>query len=143
MEKKLSVCRDYEDIIELPRHVSKTHPPMPVSERAAQFSPFAALTGYDDAVREMGRQTKERIELNEDVKQDLNEKLLMLKELLEGNQKTPNISITYFVPDERKSGGSYVTASGAVKKLDEYRRIVVMEDGNTIPVDEIAGIDMV
>lgn len=137
LKNKLGGCVGFEDIVGLPRHVSKVHPPMPVSDRAAQFSPFAALTGYGDAVRETGRLTEERREIDEDVKQELDEKMLELKEALAKGRKLPELSITYFVPDGKKSGGTYLTLSGKVEKIDEYGRFVKMWDGSRIPVDEI------
>lgn len=128
----------YDDIINLPHHVSSTRPHMSAHDRAAQFSPFAALTGYEAAVKETARLTDERIELNDDMKAALNEHLLIIQEQLD-NQ--PQISITYFQPDKIKDGGTYILATGCVKKLDQYKRIVVMIDGTKIPIDDIIGIN--
>lgn len=130
----------YEDIIHLPRHVSKRHPPMPIAERAAQFSPFAALTGFEDAIRETGRLTDERPELNEDEKLILNEKLLILKERA-ADPDQPEVAVTYFKPDERKAGGAYRTVRGRVKKIDGYEGILKMEDGTGIPVADITALE--
>ena len=94
---------NYDDIIDLPHHVSETHPPMSRADRAAQFSPFAALTGYDAAVRETARMTERRIELDEGVKAELNARLNCILEHL---SEHPQVSITYFMPDEKKSGGA-------------------------------------
>lgn len=128
----------YDDIINLPHHVSMKHHHMSKSDRAAQFSPFAALVGHGDAIKETARLTIERIELDEYIKEDLNHRLQIVADT---TKEQPKISITYFMPDDKKSGGAYVTYSGAVKKIDEYKRIVVMTDGTVIPVDEIINID--
>lgn len=128
----------YDDIIHLPHPVSKTRPQMPIADRAAQFSPFAALTGHEAAIKETARLTKQRIELSEDEKRILNEKMLMLTENIKQHAK---ISITYFKEDERKEGGSYLCAEGCVKKIDEYKRSVMMSDGLQIPMEDIFDID--
>lgn len=124
----------YDDIINLPHHVSSVHPQMPIIDRAAQFSPFAALTGYEEAIDETARLTDDYIELDESKKELLNEKLLQLKCTVEENKE---ISVTYFLPDEKKRGGAYVTVTGCVKKIDEYRRLIWMKDGTDIPIDRI------
>lgn len=129
---------NYDDIIDLPHHVSAKHPHMPISDRAAQFSPFAALTGYSSSIRETARLTDERIELDEYIKDDLSHRLQAVADSI---KEQPQISITYFKPDVKKSGGSYVTAISAVKKIDEYEQVVVMTDGTLIPVGEIISID--
>lgn len=128
----------YDDIINLPHHVSKTRPQMPIGDRAAQFSPFAALTGHDDAVKETARLTEERIELDESMKDALNHKLQIIAYHIKDK---PHVEITYYKPDEMKEGGAYVTASGAVKKIDEYQRIVIMDNSIVIPIDDIANIN--
>jgi hypothetical protein len=128
----------YDDIINLPRHVSTTHPHMTAIDRAAQFSPFAALTGYDAAIKETARLTDERIELDEYSTNALNDRLQIIAERI---VEQPEIAITYFQPDTMKSGGSYVTAASAAKKIDEHKRIVMMTDGTAIPMDEIVGIE--
>ena len=132
------MTRTYDDIIHLPHHVSTTHPHMAVSDRAAQFSPFAALTGYDAAIKETARLTDERVAIDEYMKDVLNNKLRII---LDRIKEHPKIAITYFQPDEKKNGGSYVTTSGTVKKINEYERIVVMTDDTEIPIDEISSID--
>ena len=128
----------YDDIINLPHHVSTTHFPMPMIDRAAQFSPFAALVGYDDAVKETARLTDDKIKLDEDTLAILSERLRMIKDWL---PNCPIIQITYFKQDEKKAGGTYITKSGRVKKIDEYKRIVFMQDGVEIPIEEIVSID--
>lgn len=128
----------YDDILNLPHHVSASRPHMPAADRAAQFAPFAALTGYDAAVRETARQTDARLELDECEKEALNDKLRVLDEHL---GSAPEVTVTYFRPDDRKAGGAYVTVSGAVRKIDGYARVVVLADGGRIPIDEIAGLD--
>lgn len=128
----------YEDIINLPHHEPTTRQRMPRINRAASFSPFAALTGYDDAVKETARLTSERIELDEGTKEILNDKLRIA---LEKADEQPEISITYFLPDTRKSGGAYVTVKAVIKRIDEYERLVIFTDKSTIPIDEIYGIE--
>lgn len=131
----------YDDIIRLPHHVSGSHPPMPAAERAAQFSPFAALTGFEEAVRETGRLTESRAELDEDMKELLNEKLERLRLLQAESGEMPWAAVTYFRPDEKKDGGAYVTVTGQVKRVDEYERALVLRDGEKIPLGEIAGVE--
>lgn len=131
---------NYDDIIGMPHHVSAVHPQMSRIDRAAQFSPFAALTGYSEAIRETGRLTEERVELDEDVKEILDEKLRMLQHQIEEHDY-PEAAIAYFLPDNRKEGGSYVTVSGRVKKIDGYGQAVVMMDGTRIPIKDIVGVE--
>lgn len=128
----------YEDIIHLPHHVSATRPQMSMSDRAAQFSPFAALTGYDEAIKETGRLTDDRIELDENTRTALDIKQAYLAENINIH---PEISIIYFLPDTKKDGGEYVTATGSLKRIDEYERMLIFVDGRKIPMDEIANID--
>ncbi len=122
----------------LPHHVSATRPHMLAIDRAAQFSPFAALTGYGDAIKETARLTGERVELDEYMKDVLSIRLQIIADQL---KEHPKIAITYFQPDEKKNGGTYVTVSGRAKKIDEYERVVVMTDGTRVSIDEIASID--
>lgn len=133
------MTKTYDDIIHLPHHVSATHPHMAAIDRAAQFSPFAALTGYDAAVKETARLTDKRVELDESMKEALSNNLQMIADRL---KEHPEIAITYFQPDAKKNGGAYVTVINTVKKIDVYERIVVMTDGKVIPVDEIISIDI-
>ena len=121
-----------------PHHVSKTRPQMPMSDRAAQFAPFAALTGYDAAIKETGRLTDERIELDVEVLSALDMKYQLLMEALD---EAPEVIITYFRPDERKAGGKYVSAVGAVKKIDDFERRITMQDGAKIPMNDVLSIE--
>ena len=130
--------RKYNEIMGLPHHVSKTRPQMPMSDRAAQFAPFAALTGYDAAIKETGRLTDERIELDVEALSALDMKYQLLMEALD---EAPEVTITYFRPDERKAGGKYVSAVGAVKKIDDFERRITMQDGVKIPMDDVLSID--
>ena len=127
----------YDDIINLPHHVSKKHPQMSIDARSAQFAPFAALTGYNDAVKETARLTSKRIELDEEQKIILDSKLQIIQKEL---QNTPKVIITYFMPDSKKDGGEYVTVTGIVKKIDEYKHIIILEDKTEIPILEIVDI---
>ena len=124
----------YDDILDLPRPKSK-HEPMPMSDRAAQFSPFAALTGYGDAIDETARLTDARIELSEEERAELDYKQQYLATL-----DSPTVTVTYFVPDERKTGGAYVTHTGVLKRVDEVERMVVFKDGLRVPLDEVMDI---
>ena len=128
----------YDKIMGLPHHVSKTRPQMPMSDRAAQFAPFAALTGYDAAIKETGRLTNERIELDVEALSALDMKYQLLMEALD---EAPEVTITYFQPDERKAGGKYVSAVGTVKKIDDFERRITMRDGTRIPMDDVLSID--
>lgn len=130
--------RQYDDILYLPHHVSTTHPHMPVSERAAQFSPFAALTGHQEALRETARLTDAKRELDEHAKNILDQKLQLL---LEMSADTPSVTLTYYKEDSKKSGGSYHTVSGLLRKLDLSRRTLLLQDQLPIPIDDIFDID--
>ena len=135
--KQDNVSNKYADIINLPHYISKTRPQMSISDRAAQFSPFAALTGYDAAIEETGRLTDSFIELDENSKSILNEKLqLIVKHIKE----QPKVTITYFKPDEKKEGGAYVDIIGFVKKIDDYEQCVVMKDRTKIKIEMICNI---
>ena len=128
----------YDEIMGLPHPVSKPRPQMPRSDRAAQFAPFAALTGYDAAIKETGRLTDERIELDVEALSALDMKYQLLMEALD---EAPEVTITYFQPDERKAGGKYVSAVGTVKKIDDFERRITMRDGTRIPMDDVLSID--
>lgn len=128
----------YEDMLELPHPVSKTHPQMPRRDRAAQFAPFAALTGYEEAVREAARITEEKMILDEDSKEQLDWKLRCLQEKV---KEKPTITVTYFLKDEKKKGGKYVTVTGVLKKIDSYTHQFVLENGEEIPVEDIVSLE--
>ena len=127
----------YADIINQSRPVSSKHPPMSMLNRAAQFSPFAALTGYDATVKETARLTDEKIVLDEYAKSMLSDKLQMIAEHIDD---LPEVTFIYFVPDKKKSGGAYVSVTGQVKEIDEYERVVRLCDGLKIPTRQIFGI---
>lgn len=127
----------YDDIINLPHHVSAAHPHMPMSDRAAQFSPFAALSSYGDAVKETARLTSDRIELAEDARAALEQKLCLLVDTIPNSL---TVTITYFLPDKKKAGGTYADISGVVKRIDDVERIVIMQDGRRIAIADIIDI---
>lgn len=128
----------YEDIIHLPHHVSPRRPQMSLHDRAAQFAPFAALTGHEEAVKESARLTEEKIELDENEKQLLDQKLQYIREHLTDETK---VMITYFEPDCKKAGGKYLEHDGIVKKIKEYDNLIIMENGTEIPITDILKID--
>ena len=128
----------YDDIIDLPHHVSPYRPKMSLSDRAAQFSPFAALTGYEAAVEETARLTETKTEISEDMKTLLNEKIQIIIDNLD---RYPEVIITHFVPDKKKSGGAYVDVAGIVKAVDTYERRILMADKTSIPIDQIREIE--
>ncbi len=129
---------EYDDIIQLPHHQSKTRKRMSVSDRAAQFAPFAALTGHDDAVKETARLTEGYVELDEYEQEELNRKLLYLQEHLD---EKPRVTVTFFVPDAKKSGGAYRVFSGTVKKLLQFEGVLITDDETEIPIGEIVEIE--
>ncbi|NMA84347.1 MAG: YolD-like family protein [Epulopiscium sp.] len=137
MNDDLNDVNRYDDIINLPHHESKTHPRMSKLNRAAQFSPFAALTGYDMAIKEAARLTYKRIELDETEKSVLDEKMRIIQDTLSSK---PEITITYFQPDEKKLGGAYLSITGIVKKIDGYNRSILMQDGTRIGIEDIISI---
>ncbi len=128
----------YDDMLYLPHHVSPTRPRMCAIDRGAQFSPFAALVGYDSVIEETARLTQQKVELTEGAQWALNEKLRMLSELA---SDSPVVSITYFAPDLRKQGGAYVKNVGIVRKMDTVQKLIVMKDGTIIPMDDILSIE--
>ena len=129
----------YDDILNMPHHVSNSHPHMSMHDRAAQFSPFAALVGYDDAVKETARQTNEKQELTADKITDLNQKIAFLTE---NADERPEITIEYFIPDEKKTGGKYVTLSGNFRRIDEYSHNMIFTSGEEIPLNDIFEIEL-
>lgn len=124
----------YADIIEHPHHISSTRPQMPMADRAAQFSPFAALTGYADVIRETARLTDRKIELDETMRAALDARYQLLIAALDSE---PEVQFTYFVPDERKSGGAYRTVKGVAAKIDEFARRITLTDGTVLPIDDV------
>ena len=128
----------YDDIIDMPHHVSKTRPQMSMHDRAAQFSSFAALVGFDSMIEEIERLTHTKVELDEAAKAILNEKLNLIDQNITLH---PEIRIVYFLPDERKEGGEYVSHIGTVKKIDSFLRTVIFSDSVKIPIEDIYMID--
>lgn len=124
----------YDDIIDLPHPISTRHPHMPISDRAAQFAPFAALNGYEAAIQETARLTDRKVDQEEDAKALLEQKLQLL---LHTAQSHPQITVTYFLPDARKSGGAYITATGQFRNIDPISRHLLLKDGRRIPLDDI------
>ncbi len=128
----------YKDMLYMDRPVSKRHEPMPLENRAAQFAPFAALTGYDDAVEETGRLTTRKIELSEEMKAELD---ISLNKLNSNISTQPLATITYFVPDAFKEGGEYVTITANLRKIDFNERLLVLQDKSTIAIENILNIE--
>ncbi|MDD3154761.1 MAG: hypothetical protein PHS41_07830 [Victivallaceae bacterium] len=127
----------YDDMLHLPHFVSKNHPPMSMRDRAAQFSPFAALTGYEDAIAEIGRLTEPKRELSEQEEAELNQ---FFAELASTGKERALICIQYFVPDAGKAGGAYVTATGKIKKISPTDRTITLNTGIVIGLDDIVQI---
>lgn len=127
----------YDDIIDLPHHVSKNRKRMSNLERAAQFSPFAALTGYDAAIRETARLTGEKIQLSESELEELNEQFVLLSEKLDDK---PEVTVTFFVEDERKDGGRYETKTVRLRRIDPVQRLLITDDREKIAMDDIMAI---
>ena len=130
----MEISHKYDDIIDMPHHVSEKHPQMPMIDRAAQFSPFAALTGYDAAIVETARLTDQKRELSEDQKQVISKALHDLRRRI---KTAPVVTVTFFQPDKRKSGGAYRTVTDTAKKFDEYLGVLELTDGTAIPFDYI------
>ena len=128
----------YDDMLNLPHPTSRRHSRMSRSDRAAQFAPFAALSGHGTAIAETARLTERRIELDEDVKAALDLKQQMLMDRIDEH---PDVSVTWFQPDGIKDGGRYVTTTGRLKRIDEVERVLVMEDKTTVPLDDVISID--
>lgn len=138
MAEKMQITNRYDDIISLPHHQSKTRPHMPLIDRAAQFSPFAALTGYDDAVKETARQTERKAELSEEMQACLQEKLQILQAQI---PTKPEAILTYFEGDEKKAGGTYRTVRGEIKRIDEYRRVIVLLEEESERRNDVSEIE--
>jgi hypothetical protein len=134
----MEITHRYDDIIDLPHHVSEKHPPMPMIDRAAQFSPFAALTGYDAAIVETARPTDDRRELSEEEKQVISKKLYDLQNHIPSSSC---VTVVYFQKDDRKAGGAYRTVSGCVRKVNDYLGVLEMADGLSIPFRDIMSLE--
>ena len=128
----------YDDIIHLSHPTSKNRPRMSIHDRAAQLSPFAALSGHAAAIAETARLTDRKLELNEDTRAELDRRQAIL---LEHISERPEVTVTWFRPDERKSGGAYITTTGRLKKIDEIERVLVLTDGARIPLEDVAGLE--
>ena len=136
----------YDDIINMPHHVSKKHPQMSIEMRLAQFAPFAALTGYGEAVKETGRLTNNRIDIDEEIKKILDERLRLIQEKISIYHIQPEVNFTYFVPDLKKDGGEYVTITGKVRKIDEYKHTIIVKcklEEVKIKISEIINIEII
>ncbi len=129
----------YDDIINLPHHTSPRHPRMSMRDRAAQFAPFSALTGYGDTIDETARLTDGKITLTEDAKALLDMKQRLLAEQI---HTCPLVSVTYFVPDTRKSGGAYRTFTGRLKRIDAVEKVLIFVDGESVGMDDVLSIDV-
>ena len=132
------IDRNYDDMINMPCPTSPRHPRMPRADRAAQFAPFAALTGYDAAIDETGRLTDQKIDISEDMREKLDLKQNFLADIID---EQPEISVTYFVTDKKKSGGAYVTVNGRLKQIDEYEQLIILTDGKKTPIQEVYTIE--
>ena len=130
--------RHYDDMIGLPHPVPKFHPPMARGRRAAQFSSFDALTGFGAAISEAGRETEKKIELSENMIDMIDARLAAIQHHI---KEHPSIAVTYFLPDNKKSGGRYVTVSGNIRKLDGTGHQIIMADGTSIPIDDVRFIE--
>lgn len=133
----MKITNKYDDIIYRPHPISKKHPPMSVADRAAQFSPFAALTGHGEAIKETERLTQPRVELDENEKNMINEKL---QEIQLNLSEKPRVKVVYYVQDDRKTGGAYVTFEGSVRKIDAYQKKMIFEDGTAVEIKDIVDI---
>lgn len=128
----------YDDILNLPHHVSPKRARMSMVDRGAQFSPFAALTGYDAVIQETARLTDNPVELDENARDALDAKLRLLRAAVDSH---PEVTITCFRPDERKAGGAWVRITGRVKKIDPYEQAIVLTDNQLIPIERILEIE--
>lgn len=130
----------YDDIIELERPVSRKHPPMPIEERAAQFSPFAALTGYENVIQEAARLTARKLELDEDAKQEINRSLAVLAARTDLPGGPVSVELTWFEPDGLKLGGEYMTRTVSVRRVDRAYRLLELEDRSVLEIDQLLNI---
>lgn len=133
----MNETHEYDDIINLEHHVSKNHQPMSMESRAAQFAPFAALTGHEEAVKETERITDSKKIIDENYKNILDEKIALLQNNI---NNSPLVSVTYFVKDAKKDGGKYNTITGNLKKIDSYERIIILKDKTKISIQDIIDI---
>ena len=134
---KFKYDHKYDEILNLEHHKSKKHPPMSLYARSAQFAPFAALTGYEDAVLETAREVGERIDIDEELRNILDSKIQILTEQIKNR---PEVIFTYFVPDITKDGGKYINVTGIIKKVDTISQIIILENKTEIPINEIIDI---
>lgn len=130
-------CHRYDDVINRQHPTSKKHPRMSNMNRAAQFAPFAALTGYEESIEETARLTDRRIELSEDDIEELNAKLNFIQEHI---KERPEVTVTYFQPDERKEGGAYITVTGKVRRIDKFNQIIIFENSMEITMEKVFNI---
>ena len=137
MDKTKEWDHGYDDILELPHPVSSRHAPMSLTDRGAQFSPFAALTGFDAAIDETGRLTEIRIEISEEERERLNRKLQELQQ----QDLDPEVTVTFFLPDERKEGGAYIRVTGKLGRIDRLSQQIILDDGRQIPMEDLVEID--
>ena len=128
----------YDDMLYMKHHVSEKHPHMSVHDRAAQFSSFAALTGHGSAIAETARLTQPKIELDEYEKEEIDRKIAYLRSKI---SEKPEISVTYFVPDEKKAGGQYVTYTGEIRRIDDIQKTLLFADETEISVFDILSLD--
>lgn len=130
----------YDDIIDLPHPTSKKHPRMSMEERAAQFAPFAALTGFGGVIRETGRLTDRRVELGESDRAELERTLNFLDSQ---EEEHPAVQVAYFLPDARKEGGAYVTVTGRLKRIDQTKGMLLLQEGTQIPIRDIRSVGII
>lgn len=130
---------NYEDIMALPHYEPKNHPRMSMANRAAQFAPFAAMTGHDEAIREAARLTDEQVQLSDEDNDELNRKMMLLREML---GEKPVVVITYFQPDSKKSGGTYMTAEAPLKDIDDIAQTIILSNGMAISLSTIIDIQI-
>ena len=134
----MEISHKYDDIIDLPHHVSERHAQMPMADRAAQFSPFAALTGYDAAIVETARLTDRKRELSEERKQEISRQLNALQARI---RTDPTVTAVYFEADGKKAGGAYRTVTGSAKRVDPLAGVLELTDGTAIPFDDILTLE--
>ena len=139
-QKKLTETHRYDDIIELPHPISRHHAPLSRWERAAQFSPFAALTGYDAVIAETGRLTADAFELTEEEKLRISDTLLFLRDQAED---APAVTIDVFLPDKCKEGGEYRRLTGHIRRIDPIEQTILWEDGSVFPFSHLRSMEIV